>query len=51
MRTRFTTRWLLLALALVMTGCGQKGPLYLPPEPEQSPEQSPETDNSESPES
>ena len=59
MRTRLTTRLLLPILALVITGCGQKGPLYLPPAtekspeqaPEQSPEQSPETDNSESPES
>ena len=51
MRTPLTTRLLLLVMALVMSGCGQKGPLYLPPEPEQSPEPSPETDNSESPES
>jgi predicted small lipoprotein YifL len=51
MRTHLTTRLLLLVLALVMSGCGQKGPLYLPPEPEQAPEQVPETDNSESPES
>jgi len=51
MRTPLTTHLLLLVLALVMTGCGQKGPLYLPTEPEQSPEQSPETGNSESPES
>ncbi|RLA03095.1 MAG: hypothetical protein DRQ45_03600 [Gammaproteobacteria bacterium] len=63
MRTRLTTRLLLPILALVITGCGQKGPLYLPADPEQStekspeqtpeqsPEQSPETDNSESPES
>jgi predicted small lipoprotein YifL len=45
MRTRLTTRLLLLALALVMAGCGQKGPLYLP----EKPEQTPKTDNSESP--
>ena len=63
MRSRLTTRLLLLALTLVMSGCGQKGPLYLPPDPEQlpekspeqspeqAPEQLPETDNSESPES
>ncbi len=55
MRTRLTTRLLLPILALVITGCGQKGPLYLPADPEQSteksPEQAPETDNSESPES
>ena len=55
MRTPLTTRLLLLALTLVTSGCGQKGPLYLPPDPEQSPEQAPEqlpkTDNSESPES
>ena len=51
MRSPLTTRLLLLALTLTMSGCGQKGPLYLPPEPEQAPEQLPETDNSESPES
>jgi len=59
MRTPLTTCLLLLILALAMTGCGQKGPLYLPPEAEKSPEQSPEqapeplpeTGNSESPES
>ena len=45
MRTRLTTRLLFLLLALVMTGCGQKGPLYLPDKPAQSPQ----TDNSESP--
>jgi predicted small lipoprotein YifL len=44
MRTRLTTRLLLLALALVMAGCGQKGPLYLPDKPEQPPQ----SDNSES---
>jgi len=47
MRTHLKTRLLLLVLALVMTGCGQKGPLYLP----EKPVQSPETDNSETPES
>ena len=47
MRICLTTRLLLLVLALVMTGCGQKGPLYLPDDKEQSPE----TENSESPES
>ena len=45
MRTHITTRLLLLICTLVMTGCGQKGPLYLP----EKPEQSPKTDNSESP--
>ena len=47
MSTHLTTRLLLLVLALVTTGCGQKGPLYLPDKPEQSPE----SDNNESPES
>ena len=47
MNTRLTNRLLLLVLALAMTGCGQKGPLYLPDKQEQSPE----TDDSESPES
>jgi|LGVF01.1.fsa_nt_gb predicted small lipoprotein YifL len=59
MRSHLTIRFLLLIFVVVLTGCGQKGPLYLPPEPEQAPEQSPdqlpeqspETDNSESPES
>jgi predicted small lipoprotein YifL len=47
MRARLTTRLLLLAFTLVVTGCGQKGPLYLPDKQEQPPE----TDNSEAPES
>jgi predicted small lipoprotein YifL len=46
MRTLFTTRLLLLAFTLVVTGCGQKGPLYLPDEQEQPAA----TDNSEEPE-
>ena len=35
----------LLMFSLVLTGCGQKGPLYLPDKPEQPAE----SDNSESP--
>ena len=45
MKTRFTTRLLLLVCTFVLAGCGQKGPLYLPDKPEPSPK----TENSESP--
>jgi predicted small lipoprotein YifL len=35
MRTRQTPRLILLICTLLLTGCGQTGPLYLPePEPE-----------------
>ena len=47
MRRRLTIRLLLLMFTLVLTGCGQKGPLYLPGKPEQPTE----TENSESPDS
>ncbi|HAJ92471.1 MAG TPA: hypothetical protein DCO71_07660 [Gammaproteobacteria bacterium] len=40
MRTRHTPRLLLLICTLLLAGCGQTGPLYLP-EPEQAPEQEP----------
>ncbi|MEN8204738.1 MAG: lipoprotein [Pseudomonadota bacterium] len=36
MRTRLTTRLLLLVFAMVLAGCGQKGPLYLPDKQEPS---------------
>ena len=38
MRTRYTPQLLLLLCTLLLAGCGQTGPLYLP-EPEQEPEQ------------
>ena len=38
MRTRYTPQLLLLLCTLLLAGCGQTGPLYLP-EPEQGPEQ------------
>ncbi|WP_194757437.1 LPS translocon maturation chaperone LptM [Aliidiomarina indica] len=36
MRKRTKTIMLALTTLLVLAGCGQKGPLYLPEEPEQT---------------
>jgi predicted small lipoprotein YifL len=48
MNSRLTTRLLLLLLlTILLHGCGQKGPLYLPDKPKQPTE----TENSESPDS
>ena len=41
MKNRQTPPLLLLICTLLLAGCGQTGPLYLP-EPEQAPEQAPE---------
>ena len=41
MKNRQTPPLLLLICTLLLAGCGQTGPLYLP-EPEQAPEQVPE---------
>jgi len=41
MRNHQTPPLLLLICTLLLAGCGQTGPLYLP-EPEQAPEQAPE---------
>ena len=44
---RQTGFWLLIAsVLLVLSGCGNKGPLYLPPEPvEQTGQESPESES------
>jgi predicted small lipoprotein YifL len=41
MKNHQTPSLLLLICTLLLAGCGQTGPLYLP-EPEQAPEQAPE---------
>ena len=45
MRQRLTIRFLLLTVIVVLAGCGQKGPLYLPDKPAQPAE----TENDSSP--
>jgi len=48
MRNHQTPPLLLLICTLLLAGCGQTGPLYLP-EPEQAPEQAPEQEQPQEP--